>query len=433
MTRLAIILSAAALAAAAFPAATASAADPPAVEWAKAYGGSSSDEFVSVAATRDGGVVAAGWTDSEDGDVTNYHGGRDAWVAKLDREGNLEWQRTFGGGYEEGAGYVAQTSDGGYILTGHFNSADGDFGGQPKGGGVFVARLDPSGNKSWLNGFGADGHMRLLGAFENRDGGFLVVGSAQGSSAGPGCGEGVNLLVIRLDAGGPATDISCPRTGGSGFEPRSASGTGDGGAVFTGLRIDEERGSAAVSGEIGPDGAVRWTAEFPEDEGAGRSADAVAALADGGLAGAGGMSAGGTERGWIFRLAEGGRTAWEKVLDDVEASWLAAAAESAGGVFAAGGKADPEDPEYGDRDILAVMTDGRGERLWTFHYGGSGQETAYSATSFADGGLALAGSTGSRDGDLAWRAKDPSGGTPGAEAESDALIVKLAPPRAAGQ
>ncbi len=42
----------------------------------------------------------------------------DAWVIKLDANGNVQWQKTYGGRYDDEAYSIQQTSDGGYIVAG---------------------------------------------------------------------------------------------------------------------------------------------------------------------------------------------------------------------------------------------------------------------------------------------------------------------------
>ena len=42
----------------------------------------------------------------------------DAWLFKIDADGNLEWSKTFGGLKNDEASFVRQTSDGGYIIAG---------------------------------------------------------------------------------------------------------------------------------------------------------------------------------------------------------------------------------------------------------------------------------------------------------------------------
>lgn len=99
------------------------------IQWQKTFGGSCYDEATSVQQTSDSGYVVAGFTNSNDGDVTGNHGGYDYWIVKLDSSGIMQWQKTLGGTVGEYAYSVKQTVDNGYIVGGHSNSNDGDVSG----------------------------------------------------------------------------------------------------------------------------------------------------------------------------------------------------------------------------------------------------------------------------------------------------------------
>ena len=78
--------------------------------WQKSLGGTGDDEAYSVQASPDGGCIVAGYTESNDGDVTGNHGKRDYWVVKLDNTGNIQWQKALGGSAFEEAWSVQLTT-----------------------------------------------------------------------------------------------------------------------------------------------------------------------------------------------------------------------------------------------------------------------------------------------------------------------------------
>ena len=80
--------------------------------WQKAFGGQEDDVAYSIQQTLDGGYIAAGYTYSFGG------GSEDSWVLKLDSGGNIEWEKTYGGGKNDLAYSIQQTSDEGYIMAG---------------------------------------------------------------------------------------------------------------------------------------------------------------------------------------------------------------------------------------------------------------------------------------------------------------------------
>lgn len=94
--------------------------------WQKALGGSDWDNAYAVMETTDGGYVVAGKTRSNDGDVIGHNGDHDVWVVKLNDQGNVTWQRVLGGSAWDSANAVVQTTDGGYVMTGRTDSNDGD-------------------------------------------------------------------------------------------------------------------------------------------------------------------------------------------------------------------------------------------------------------------------------------------------------------------
>lgn len=86
----------------------------------------------SVQQTDDGGYVVAG--------VTRSQGeGGDVYLIKTDAEGNVEWERTFGGPHLDRGIDVQATPDGGYVVVGDTES----FGAGEKD--VFLIKTDPDG------------------------------------------------------------------------------------------------------------------------------------------------------------------------------------------------------------------------------------------------------------------------------------------------
>ena len=86
------------------------------VTWQKTYGGTESDHAYSVQQTTDGGYIVAGNTTSFGA------GGYDAWILKLNSNGNVDWQKTYGGSQADGFNSIHQTTDGGYIVAGNTTS-----------------------------------------------------------------------------------------------------------------------------------------------------------------------------------------------------------------------------------------------------------------------------------------------------------------------
>ena len=97
------------------------------VEWARREGGSYSDSINSVAETSDGGYIVGGYFNSNEiqvGDYTLTNSGEfDGMIIKYSAEGEVEWARREGGGNSDYIESVDSTRDGGYIAVGHFRSS----------------------------------------------------------------------------------------------------------------------------------------------------------------------------------------------------------------------------------------------------------------------------------------------------------------------
>ena len=64
--------------------------------WQKTYGGSGHEIPNKILSTADGGFILVGYSSSSDGDVGENKGWDDCWVLKLDANGNIQWERSFG-------------------------------------------------------------------------------------------------------------------------------------------------------------------------------------------------------------------------------------------------------------------------------------------------------------------------------------------------
>lgn len=96
------------------------------IQWKKKYGGSYAEKFIKVLETNNGEYLVAGNTSSNNGDVTNFKGHLDCWLLSISANGNLNWQKTFGGTAYDDVYDIQKTNDGSYILSGNSASDDVD-------------------------------------------------------------------------------------------------------------------------------------------------------------------------------------------------------------------------------------------------------------------------------------------------------------------
>ena len=133
------------------------------IAWQKQYGGDLLDEGYSLAIDRNRGIILAGTTFGGGADVVGFHGGReDAWVIKVDMDGKKIWQKCAGGTRTDLFFSVIALQNGGYLLAGVTNSQDGDVksGTNLQNDDGWVVKLSDSGGIQWEKTYGgssADG------------------------------------------------------------------------------------------------------------------------------------------------------------------------------------------------------------------------------------------------------------------------------------
>src|SRR5262249_20739313 len=96
------------------------------IQWQKTYGGSLDDYPYFVHRFVDGTIAFTGSTFSKNGDVTDQHGLGDIWLVKTDSIGNMLWQQTFGGSDTDVGRACLSTTDGEMFVAGYTESDDDD-------------------------------------------------------------------------------------------------------------------------------------------------------------------------------------------------------------------------------------------------------------------------------------------------------------------
>ncbi|MDD2965725.1 MAG: T9SS type A sorting domain-containing protein [Bacteroidales bacterium] len=147
------------------------------LEWQNCFGGSDED-YASDIASCGNGYLLAGRTESNDGDITNSHGGREGWVVRIDNTGNLQWQRPFGGSSDDFWIRIIPAPNNQYYLLGISNSSNGDidYDPYPLSPDYWIVKTDSSGNILWSKILGGTGGEWLTNGVVTTDGGIVAIG-----------------------------------------------------------------------------------------------------------------------------------------------------------------------------------------------------------------------------------------------------------------
>ncbi len=141
-------------------------------EWHQTFGGTEEDFGYSVLQTSEGGYVVLGFT------VSFGSGSRDVWLIKTDAQGNMQWDKTFGGNASDAGFEIKETTDGGYIITGYTESnSNGLFD-------VLLIKTDANGNEIWSKNIGNGNYESGSSVAQTYDGGFIITGFTISHGAG---------------------------------------------------------------------------------------------------------------------------------------------------------------------------------------------------------------------------------------------------------
>lgn len=181
------------------------------IEWQITIGGMGNDHLQSIQQTADGGYIVGGSSDSspiyEDGNLVGdkknkSFGSFDYWVIKLDANGEIEWEKTFGGIFSDQLKDIRITEQG-YIIAGTSNSPiSGNKSTSHLGGNDFwIIQLDNQGNELWQKTYGGEGDENFAQIIRTENG-YLLGGSSNSDTSEnkkAGSINGTDFWVIEID------------------------------------------------------------------------------------------------------------------------------------------------------------------------------------------------------------------------------------------
>ncbi len=151
--------------------------------WNRIFGSNLSDNFNSVIQGNTSGYVVAGQR------------GNDAWIIKIDENGNELWNNTFGSTGSDGLNSVIKSNTGGYVMAGHI------FSNYEEGTDAWIIKIDENGNQRWNRTYGGTESDYFNSVIKGDAGGYVVAGHT--SSYGEGYIAGWS---ISMDENGDAPD-----------------------------------------------------------------------------------------------------------------------------------------------------------------------------------------------------------------------------------
>lgn len=344
--------------------------DPVDTLWSRTYGGTNIDVAYSVYETSDGGYIATGYTSSFGAGL------QDAYLVRTNSNGDTVWTKTFGGASMDGAHFVREASDYGYVIAGYSET----FGGGGKN--IYLIKTDTGGNAEWTRTY-ATPLMDVAYAFcETPDSGYIFIGYKNGPS---GWVKG-DLWILKTDA--TLDTVWTKEYGGAGEDYGvSIQQTLDGNYIIAGITSSfGANGKNVWILKIDNSGDTLWTRVYGhdlEDVGYG-----VCSTSDSGYIVAGYINGTGQWTAgdlWLLKTDANGDTLWTQAYGAGGEDFGFDVYETSDGGYVTAGR-------YGN-DMWLLRTDASGDTIWTKEYGGTGTESALALGMTSDGGYIIGGYT----------------------------------------
>jgi len=335
------------------------------------FGWLGNDCGYSVQQTSDGGYIITGHTDAQG------TGNWDVWLVRTDADGNKVWDNTFGGtGWDEGYS-VQPTSDGGYIVVGYTDRGTGDYD-------VWLIKTDSSGNEVWDKTFGAEGTDRGYSVQQTTDGGYIVAGYNGSYGAGGAC-----VWLIKTDASG--NEVWDKTFGGTrSDEGYSVQQTTDGGYIVAGWTMSYGMGDHDVwLVKTDASGDKVWDKTFGgtgDDEGF-----SVQQTSDGGyiIAGATNSYGAGDYDVWLVKTDSSGNKVWDRTFGGPFDDEGHSVQQTTDGGYMVVGRGAVSDGT--GEDVWLIKTDASGNKVWDRSFGGTDYDEGWSGQQTSDGGYIITG------------------------------------------
>jgi hypothetical protein len=346
------------------------------ITFQRTYGGTDRDAGYSVAQTTDGGYIITGYTRSFGA------GFADVWLIKTDADGDTIWTRTYGGTDDDIGWSVAQTADGGYIIAGFTISYGAGF------ADVWLIKTDSAGDTMWTRTFGGANQDQGYSVAQTAGGGYIIVGWTEYFVGGP-----EDVYLVKTDVHG---DTMWTRTfgGEDGDRGESVARTADAGYIITGCTRSFGAGASDVwLIKTNASGDTIWTRTYGgTDSDCGYS---VAQTIDGGYVIAGYTISYGAGYAdvWLIKTDSAGDTMWTRTFGGPHVDYGYSVAQTTDGGYVIAGYTYSFGA--GGWDAWLIKTDADGDTIWTRTFGGANEDRGFSVAQTADGSYVITAFTAS--------------------------------------
>ena len=327
--------------------------------WNKTYGGSGPEKGFCLDKTRDGGYIIVGWVN-----ITESHTG-DVWLIKTDMNGTKEWDKTFGGPYEDVPHCVRETKDGGFVIAGYYsNGKNGPYD-------TWLIKTDENGSMLW-NWKYKGPYPETFGEYViELDDGYLTMSNTWDFLTS-------HIWLVRTDLEGK--ELWNKTVGNADDYSENIIQTRNKDFVIVGGTWNNFHNQRVLLIKTDANGDILWRKKYDGKEGCG-----VFETDDGGFI----ISAGSTSDAYIIKTDKNGKQLWFKSYAKYRTYWcLSFSQTSDGGYVVAGNILD----DYRS-DVFIFKIDENGDKFWEVNIGGKERDYAECVIESHDRNFVIVGST----------------------------------------
>jgi hypothetical protein len=346
--------------------------------WTKKYGHTGNSFAVGLMEISHGNYIAAGMTNISG--INNY----DAWVLKLDNQGDTLWSRTYGGLTNDMVKTIIQVSDSNYLVAGlsySFAEDESD---------AWLLMLKDNGDTAWSKSFGGAGFDGANSAVKCTDGNIIVAGYTE--SQGTGARD---MWLIKIDPNG--NQVWSRTYGGTQWdEAKCIIKTNDGHYLVAGLTNSFGAGNSdiwlmKIKGDLDTVwtrtyGGAGWEGEYTWDEIINLMQDRDGNFL---LAGRTQSFGAGSYDAWILKFDNYGDTLWSRTYGGTSKDAANSIVQCRDGYYLVGGLTRSFSTDSTDGWMVKLKADG--DTLWSMVYGDTNSDGVNSIIQCSNGDYLIGG------------------------------------------
>ena len=316
------------------------------------------------------------------------NGSENVLLVKTDAHGTVQWSKTYGGTASDFGLSLIIASDGGYAVVGIANGSD-----------ALLIKTDASGTLLWSKTYGGTGAEKGFDVQQATDGGYVITGESDS-------GADAYVLLIKTDASGVLQWSNTYGVQGSAATGYSVQCSDDGGYVITGNSVSN--GSSAYVVKTDASGAMQWGKTY----GSAHSARTYSIVKDGdGYEIAGDVTDGGIHSAYLLKIDASGNEVWNRTYYGSGNEWYAKSVTKVSDGFIMAGQ--NHNITTGTDSLLLIKTASDGTLQWSGVYGVLSSCMGFSAQRATDGTYVAAGTAYNSSGFYALLLKTNASQPPG--------------------